>query len=784
MIPCFAVIALVVLLWLGMWLLGLLHGLEQEALRWSYKIRGELQSNAPILFVDLDAPSVAKIGDKPWDRLNFAQTVNALMGVGQARAMGIDIIFSPMGTGSLLDVDRAREGDLRFGQIIERYQDRVVLAAAYTGTTSGEQILPLRREGFVAADEVPFPESPTFPIIQYDFGRLGLANVDETLNKGVVPHKVLTVIDTEGSDFSRLLINGQLNYFSGILNEPRIVHENGTFKLVDADGFPTQAIPDRSRHRLFTLGMEVFLAAHGLGAEDVEWTEDALIIRKHGEVLRRVPLIGGQTMELNWFEGWQPSDETAHFSMATVLDQAHALAEAHKSGETNRVAELEAWFAQFKDKVIFLGPVDATLKDLAPTPFSRSPVPKVGMHANIYRTLQEEAYIRHADTASCVLIMIVLPIAVAALALWSGRGRRLTRTASVLLLFAYAGLVFAAFGRLNFVLPLISPLAASVSAAMFGVLFKLGAEEWQRHRIKTLFGAYVSPELVDQMVNSQQDPELGGTEAEVTALFSDVEGFSSLSELLTPTELITLMNEYLSAMTDAQQAEGGTLDKYIGDAIVTMFGMPLPIPDHAARACQSAIRMQERHAELRRQWADSGQWPDPIANMRTRIGLNSGHAVIGNMGSRVRFNYTMMGDSVNLAARCESGAKSYGVYTMITESTLNAALETLPDLFYRRLDRIIVKGRSQPVEVIELWDGTIDANEARACREHYEAGLQRYYAGAWADAISHFKQALPFEPCRDYAPTTPSKVLLARCEQFLADGGPADWNGAYRMQTK
>ena len=153
------------------------------------------------------------------------------------------------------------------------------------------------------------------------------------------------------------------------------------------------------------------------------------------------------------------------------------------------------------------------------------------------------------------------------------------------------------------------------------------------------------------------------------------------------------MNDYLSEMTDLLQAEEGTLDKYIGDAIVMMFGMPLPVNDHAWRACVAALRMQERHKALRQRWVESGRWPEIVEQMRTRIGINTGEAVIGNMGSRVRFNYTMMGDSVNIAARCESSAKTYGVYTVVTEMTLTAALKTVPDLFYRKLDRVIFKGR-------------------------------------------------------------------------------------------
>lgn len=779
---------------------GFIEGFEQEALRWRYLVRGEMSSEAPVVFVDLDPLAVAKIGDKPWDRLNFAQTLQALLGPGKARAVGVDIVFSPMGTGSLLDVDRARNGDHRLGEIVERYSEQLVLAAVYAGTNIDEFIVEdkryagpvqdnegwrfLGRKGFVDPAVVPFPEAPTFPIIKFESGRLGLANVDEELNEGSVPYKVLAVVDTEGEGFSEHLRIGQIRYSYDFLNQPKKISEDGFLKVVDADGFELDPIPAYSSHRLLTIGLEVFLAANGLSSSDVEWGEDVLIIRKAGEVFREVPLVQGQTMEVNWLLGWDITRPGIHYSMATVLDNANALGDAAIRGDVAAVAELEQWFERFQDKVIFIGGVDATLKDLAPTPYNRAPVPKVGLHANVYRMLEEEAYITELNTSLSYAITFFLSLLVAGLLLFEGRWKSFIRSGSAMSLLAYYGLVFYSFSAFGFILPLIAPVGASVSAALFVILCKLGFEEYQRNRIKNLFGAYVSPSLVEEMVASQRDPQLGGTEVQVTALFSDVVGFSAISEELNPNELVVLMNEYLGAMTETFQEQQGTLDKYIGDAIVTMFGMPYPVEDHAARACRSAVRMQERHAELRELWTQQGKWPEKVLKMRTRIGINTGEAVIGNMGSEMRFNYTMMGDSVNLAARCESGAKSYGVYTMITAETLEAALSFGECLTYRKLDRIVVKGRSQPVDIYELWDGTVDAALAETCKAAYEAALDEYFKGEWQSALAGFEASLVHEPAGDYAPTTPSEVLAARCREFIEHGAPEGWDGVYQMTSK
>lgn len=775
-------------LWFALWSVGLLGGLEQEALRWRYLARGRLVSSAPVVFVDLDAETVSSIGDRPWDRMNFALLLNALLGPGQAQAVGVDIIFSKFGKGSLLDVDRARQGDLFMGEVVQHFGEQVVLAAAYNRTysASADEVsdLMFMRDGFDDPTVIPFPEAPTYPIIGDDYGRLGLANVDEQLSGGAVPYFVPAFVELEGARFSLHLMDGARMQSLDFMNDPRVVAEGDQFKLVDQDGWETYTLPQHSGQRILAFGLEVFLAAHGFGAEAVSREADALVIRAGARVLRRIPLTLSQSVEVNWFEGWQDGLSDGHYSMKEVLDQAGTLQRARDREDAPAIRESEQWFERFEGKVIFVGPVDPQLKDIAPTPFDRLPVPKVGLHANLYRTIQDEAYVRRIGGAGAAALVFLLTSLVAGLAVWNGRGHALTRVGSLLVLMLYIAAVFYAFAALNLVLPLIVPVAAALTASLLVVLLKLGSEESHRRRIKSLFGAYVSPELVDEMVAAKDDPELGGTEAEVTALFSDVEGFSALSELLSPDQLVALMNEYLSAMTDALQEEGGTLDKYIGDAIVTMFGMPLPLKDHAARACLAALRMQERHHELRREWAQSGKWPPQVTRMRTRIGLNTGMAVVGNMGSRVRFNYTMMGDSVNLAARCESGAKVYGVYTMISAPTLWAAQASGAQLNFRKLDRIVVKGRTEPVEVYELWDASVDAEGANTCRDQYEAGLSLYFAEQWSAALEQFLAAESFEPARAFARTTPSAVLAQRCREFIENGGPDSWDGSHRMLTK
>lgn len=315
--------------------------------------------------------------------------------------------------------------------------------------------------------------------------------------------------------------------------------------------------------------------------------------------------------------------------------------------------------------------------------------------------------------------------------------------------------------------------------------------ERKRHRLKRIFSTYLSPIMVEQIADAEEEPQLGGEMANITPFFSDVVSYSKFSELLSPVELMQLMNEYLGAMTNVIQEERGTLDKYIGDAIVAIYGAPLHTPDHAYRACRSAVRIQQEQRRLCRKWAvEKAHWPELVQKMQTRIGLNTGDAVVGNMGSHVRFNYSMTGDAVNLAARCESGAKHFGVYTMVTQSTYEAATrQSDHGLVFRRLNRCTVVGREEPVDLYELM-GFRDELSASLleCRDLYEAALKAFAAQKWDEAQTLLDQSAALEahqPGRDWGVNTnPSLLLNELCQSFSQDPPPLDWGGVYNLTSK
>ena len=430
-------------------------------------------------------------------------------------------------------------------------------------------------------------------------------------------------------------------------------------------------------------------------------------------------------------------------------------------------------------QVLFIGQMAEGLSDLGPTPHA----PLVGLvltHANAFSNILSGDYIKKPDfwqfvgfwaLAALLTILIVrfAPIWLAVLF-------------PVLMICGYGFAAFHIFRLESLHLPVAWPVLGFMALEGSSMLHRLVIESRAKSRITGMFGTYLAPQVVKQLIASGEEPQLGGHQAEITAFFSDIAGFSSFSEKLTPERLVQLMNDYLSEMTDILQDNGGCLDKFIGDAIVGMFGAPVPLEAHAHSGCRAALLIQKRQLELREKWRQEGDWPGIVYEMKTRIGLNSGPAIVGNMGSRRRQNYTMMGDTVNLAARSESGAKSYGVYTMITGETKVLAEQHKDDIAFRYLDKIVVKGRTLPAEVYEVvgFKNELSA-KTKECLEVFQQGIERYLAQDWDGAKALFERSAKLETHQD---DNPSLVMLKRCDALKAAPPAADWDGVYVMKSK
>ena len=298
------------------------------------------------------------------------------------------------------------------------------------------------------------------------------------------------------------------------------------------------------------------------------------------------------------------------------------------------------------------------------------------------------------------------------------------------------------------------------------------AERGQKALIRDAFGQYLSPKVVNILVKDPSRLTLGGEEREMTAFFSDVASFSTISEQLTPEELVALLNEYLTAMCDIIAETDGTVDKFEGDAIIAFWGAPLSQPDHARLACFAAIDMQNHMVGYRDRLAREGR---PALNVR--MGLNTGRMLVGNMGSAQRMDYTIMGDAVNLAARLEGANKFYQTYTMISGFTYDQVAD---DVEARELDLIRVVGKREAVRVYELLDrrGQLEPEkvELLGC---YNRGLELYKERRFADAIAAFREALEVSPLDG-----PSLTYVDRCEDYLEAPPEADWDGVYTLTSK
>lgn len=777
--------------------------LENIAMDWRFNVRGEKAvPEVKLVYANVDAPSISFLGERPWPKDRFALIAEILLREGKAKVVGFDFIFSEEAYSSLVDMEKAKLSERKLGEVIQQYPN-IVLGANYTQSlmplsweerqalARGEnvyrrrqRIIPLTYMGNVSPEE-SFPEMPTYPIIGPTWGTVGLIATDMNRSMDSVPRWIPVYAEARGPYFSLHLVDG-LRRYAGISDE-NMVEFGGWLRLFTDMGEEVISVPLNTEQRFLHFSLQVALKHLGLNETHLHIDGDVLrVVDDEGVTRLEVPLVDGQLLEVNWFSRWDNPELNPRVSVMDVIQHYNNL----MAGDEEMKADARAFFERFHDAIVLIGPVDPTLQDLAPTPFDASPVPKVGMHGNVIKMLFSGEYIQRPPAWVPPVLLVLLTVVVAMSGTSTGRYSLLGKLFSVLSVVGYIWFVFFCFNRWQLVIPLIGPVASAVTTTTLGALYQLIQEERQKSRIKGMFGTYLSPHLVEEMVNSGQEPQLGGVDAHITAYFSDVQSFSAFSELLEPHQLVELMNEYLTGMTDILQDEGAFVDKYIGDAIVAMFNAPINVEHHALHACRAALRNQECQRSLTEKWkGEGGRWPSLVSRMKTRIGINTGDATVGNMGSRNRFNYTMMGDTVNLAARCESGAKSVGVYILATSETRREAEAASDEVVFRFVDRWQVKGRSKPVDMHEVVCLRQNLTPSMAeCIRLYEQGLESYFSQDWDRAIGLFEKASTLEwnqPDLEAGVTTnPSLVMLQRCREMKEYPPGKDWDGVYVMKTK
>jgi adenylate cyclase len=320
--------------------------------------------------------------------------------------------------------------------------------------------------------------------------------------------------------------------------------------------------------------------------------------------------------------------------------------------------------------------------------------------------------------------------------------------------------------RLNFWLPLVVQELALTLTIVFSLVNNYMTEGRQKRFIKDAFKQYLSPAVIEELLAHPEHLKLGGERRELSIFFSDIQGFTRISEKLNPEKLTALLNEYLSAMSDIIHEESGTIDKYEGDAIIAFWNAPLSVPDHAIRVVRAALRCQARLDEMRPAiYERIGQ------NLYMRVGINTGPAVVGNMGSRSRFDYTMLGDAVNLASRLEGVNKQFGTYTIISQMTN----DLLNDAFaVRELARVAVVGRQEPVTVYEPMTWETYHSQKQIFIPFHE-GLTLFYHGDFAAALDIFSSMRLLDPA--------AEAYVEKCRDYLKHP-PSDWHGVWVMTSK
>ena len=466
---------------------------------------------------------------------------------------------------------------------------------------------------------------------------------------------------------------------------------------------------------------------------------------------RRIPLDAGGRMILR-FRGKSGTHET--FTAAAVIQSELRLLEGGEPPIRDGIV--------FKDAYVVFGFSAPGLKDLRPSPMGGDyPGPEI--YATMLDDLLAGDFLRDAPVPLVWLWVLGLALAAGVVSASAKSGWQSGLAALVLIpLPTLAGLVAWQGG---FVLPAAGASAGVVIALLGGAVVNFVLEGRQKMFIKGAFKHYLSAEVIEQIMRDPGSLKLGGERRELTIFFSDLQGFSTISEKLGPEDLTKLLNDYLSDMTDIILEEGGTLDKYEGDAIIAFWNAPLHQADHAVRAVRASVRCQRKLAERR---AEFEQRTGAVLKMR--IGLNTGAVVVGNMGSSNRFDYTVLGDAANLASRLEGANKALGTYLMIAESTWSQTAGAFPG---RELGQLRVVGRKTPVRVYEATG--LEGEAPGVAERKFEAALAQAKAGRWADAAEAFTALGDDAAAKTYA---------KKCRELAAAGSGATWDGIWNLTEK
>ncbi len=426
--------------------------------------------------------------------------------------------------------------------------------------------------------------------------------------------------------------------------------------------------------------------------------------------------------------------------------------------------------AALQDKLVLVGYTDAARDRLA-TPFDTA-VPGVQIHATLAHNALHDELLHRAPGWSSALALLLMGAMLTAAQIQRVRQRRAWLAGMLALGLALGWLALAqALFVDRWLVDVAGPLAGIVVVALAATSTALATEGREKAHLRAAFSQYVSGSLVERLLDDPSRVRLGGERRELSVLFSDIRGFSSFSEKMEPEALSAFLNEYLTPMTAIVLEQGGMLDKYIGDAVMAVYGAPLPQADHAAAACRSALAMHKALAALNAAWL-----PRQLPALHIGVGINTGMMSVGNMGSEMRFDYTVMGDAVNLASRLEALTKELRCGILCGPLVPARAG---PAFVFREVDAVRVKGRGGALSVFELCGTAEDCPLDAAALGYYAAALAAYRALRWDEARAAIQIFLAAQPSDG-----PALRLAALIEALAAEPPPANWDGVYDQRNK
>jgi len=503
--------------------------------------------------------------------------------------------------------------------------------------------------------------------------------------------------------------------------------------------------------------LSLAVAQYLLGAADLSIRDGSLQLGP-----RSIPLDAEGNLLLEWHGSLEQTYHAGKYSIGRVLQ---AFAQQQK-GERPSLDP-----ALFRDKVVFIAGTAAGLYDLRVTPFS-SATPGVLIHMAALDNLLHGQALRPAPAwFTRVTLVVVCLLSAGAFMLF--RSYVIKFGVTIGLAVAYYALVVHAFSGHERWLELVFPEAALALAFGTAATVEYVTEGKQRRLMRAAFDKYMSAEVVEEIMRNPEAIKLGGENKEISIFFSDIAGFTTISEKMSPEDLVALLNRYLSAMTTIiKSRHRGNVNKYLGDGIMALFGAPLDDPTHASLACYAALDCQADLVRLRGIWKQEG-----LPEIGARIGINSGPCIVGNMGSEERMEYTVTGDTVNLASRLEGAGKFYGVSILIGQRTAELAKK---DIEVREIDLLRVKGKKEPVVVFELLARKGQLGErTRQVVEVYREGLAAYKTRNFSTACARFSEAVALDPSDG-----PSQVYLERSIHYRQSPPPSDWDGVYELTSK